>query len=121
MRSSGNRKVIAVRLTDAEIMHCEKEGGGNRSEYIRSLVQREMGGEDSLTEKIKAILSEMNVSSFPGSSSSSVTDQEPVASMSAGPEVPLKTVRKPKKEQEQEGDQLTSQVRSSINDMLFKI
>lgn len=119
MRASGNRKVIPVRLNDAEIRHCDEQNV-NRSEYIRSLIQREMDGDDSLIEKIKTVLAEMNVSAFPSSSPFPVTDQEPVASMSAGPEVPLKTVRKPKKEQEQEGDQLTSQVRSSINNMLFK-
>lgn len=120
MRSSKQRKVIPVRLSDEEIRHCEKQGNGNRSEYIRSLVQREMGGEDSLTEKIKAILFEMNLSSLPNSSYSP-SSQSSTVSESDVSEVSPKPVHKKAKTQEPEEDQITSQVRSSIKDMLFKV
>lgn len=120
MRPSKQRKVIPVRLSDEEIRHCEEKGGGNRSEYIRSLVQREMGGEDSLTEKIKAILFEMNLSALPNSSYSP-SSHSPTVSESNVSEISKKPVPKKVKEQESEEDQITSQVRSSINNMLFKV
>ena len=40
-------KTITIRLTDVEYSHCERISRGNRSFYIRELIQRDMWGDES--------------------------------------------------------------------------
>lgn len=121
MRTSNQRKVVPVRLNDDEIRHCEEQGNGNRSEYIRRLVQQDMAGGDILADKIRAILAEMNVVSLPVLSNEAPVLEVPSVNK---PKIkhPSKPVSRNLKTQESEvtTDHLDNQVRSSIKGMLWK-
>lgn len=43
-------KVITVRLTDEEFSHCELMAKGNKSFYVRQLIQKDINCTDTLTK-----------------------------------------------------------------------